>query len=236
MESIPDETTFFREQLGETKEPKNFPSSDISMKMDLVQDNPMLTLDETQRILPVSTYSAEFVDPDKFPTVFGKPLEQRVWIIVAKIINNVTRYNIKNLRKRMESILDCTKYYDPYCKIRKSSVRVYLDPNYMHVVLDTIMNRKMRNDIFGCFCEMKEIRPVFVVLSELDQTDVYKVPDGMKNPASIVRTIVMRRYSDRLKYRVPSKMYTEFPTISLLPAIKITASGDYVYKSNNSSK
>lgn len=237
MDTSLEETTFFPTPVpfyGERKDEES--SLSIMTEPVTPSTSQTVTRDEAVRILPVSIYSTEFVDPDKFPAVFGKPLEQRVWVIVAKLVNNVTRNALKNLRKRMETILDYTKYYDPYCKIRKTSVKIYLDPEYMHIVLDTMMSRKMRSDILNCISEIKEIRPSMVILSKLDQMLVYKVPDDVQKPGAIVQTIVMGRYIDRQKYCVPTKMYQEFPTIKLLPAINITASGNYVHKRINLSE
>lgn len=224
METILEETMLFPDpQFYQERNEGEIESSSASVIKKLSQD-------EAVRVLPVSIYSAEFVEPAHFPKVFGKALEQRVWVIVAKILNSVTRNTLKNLRKRMESVLDYTKYYDPYCNVKKSSVRIYLDPNYMHIILDTIMSRKMRNDILTCISDIKEIRPTMIILSKLNEMVVYKVPEDTKNVASVAQTIIMGRYIDRQKYQIPTKMYNEFPSVKLLPALNITASGTYEYK------
>lgn len=235
MDTSLQETTFFPDQPFYQECIKDEPvvPPGILTMTDSTPDKQTLTQEEATRILPVSIYSTEFVDPSKFPIVFGKPLEQRVWIIVAKLSSTISRNTLKNIRKRMEGVMDYTKYYDPYSKVKTSSVRVYLDPNYMHIVLDTIMSRKMRMAILTCVCEINEIRPNIVILSKLDEMIVYKVPDAAKNAGTVLQSIVMGRYTDRQKYRVPTKMYNEFPTTRLLPAINITSSGIYLYKRDN---
>lgn len=180
--------------------------------------------DSEERILPKLKHQVSFVEHT--PSVCGRPLEQRVWIVYLRLEDDLDEEMLKRIRTKITNVMDFERFFDPFWRIREGRLTILKRGKSLQIVMDTIMSRPMRSGIMDIlFGEFKKSMVKYVALTKRDETQVYAPKGKAEDSKKWCSRIVMSYYKDRADFLVDTKEYPDFSTEDFEEVVSVRASG-----------
>lgn len=181
------------------------------------------------RIMPLECYDVQFVDQNQLPIIKGSALSQRVWVLIGVAKVDSIRKNLKLLKKHLENVMNYSVLYDPFYKVRTSCVKLFFNNGLIHIVIDTVSNRKMRTEILAKIFSCLDMRVNYIVMSLHDETQIYAPNKATEDHFIFANDIIMKTMAERKQYRIPTIQYKEFQMCEKDIILNVAAHGQPMY-------
>lgn len=173
---------------------------------------------------PVACYNISFLDESKQPMIYGKCVEQRVWIIICRV-PAISPLMWRRVQQRIEKCMDYKKYFDPFWNTAVSKVTMYYENKVLHIVLDTVMNREMRRDVLNTL-GILDINVELIMLATRDLTTTYEIPEEHSRDYDFLNNMVLSQYEFRRPFRTETKHRPEYAISHMVPIMKVSAKNE----------